>query len=121
MEIVKKPLFFSFEKILKHCKYDPYKTKNTLISYFRRPTTKFDGYSFILNPEPLYTLVGNDIEVLDYIGILAQRNYFDYKYLGRRGLFIDLCSIPVEKLKTNRLLKIGEDYINFIYEDHYGN
>ncbi len=121
MEIVKKPLFFSFEKILKFCKYDPYKTKTTLISHFQRPQAKFDGYSFILNPEPLYGLVGRDIDVVDYIGLLAQRNYFDFKYLGRKGLPVELCSVPIEKLHTNRLLKIDKDYIHFIHEEHYGN
>ncbi len=121
MGTLNKPLFFSFEKVLKHCKYDPYKVKSTLIKHFQRPEAKFDGNSFILNPEPLYGLVGRDIEVVDYIGLLAQRNYFDYKYLGRRYLDINLCSIPIEKLKTNRLLKLSEDYIQFIYEEHYGN
>jgi hypothetical protein len=121
MEILIKPLFFSFEKILKYCKNDPYKAKDALIQYIRKPDPKFDGYSFLLHPQALLGIVGNDIQVLDYIGLAAQRNYFDYKYLGRLGLDINLCSVPVEQLKTNRLLRIEEDYIHFIYEENYGN
>ena len=121
MEILNKPLFFSFEKILKVCKNNPYKSKDTLIKHFLRPDPKFDGYSFILNPQPICKLVGNDIQVLDYIGLASYRNYFDYKYLGRRGLDINLCPVPVEQLKHNRLLRITEDEIHFIYEENYGN
>lgn len=117
MEIVKKPLFFSFEKILKYCNNDPYRAKDALIAHILNPNPKFDGYSFLLNPTPLPGIIGNDMDVLDYIGLAAQRNYFDYKYLGKLGLNINLCSVPVEKLKTNRLLKFGEDYIHFIYEE----
>lgn len=121
MEILIKPLFFSFEKILKHCNNNPYKTKDVLIKHFQKPEARFDGYSFIVHPQPLCSLVGNDIQILDYIGLAAQRNYFDYKYLGRLGLNIDLCSVPVEQLKTNQLLKIGGDYIHFRYEENYGH
>ena len=121
MEKLIKPLFFSLEKILKSCNYDASAAKNLLFKHFNNPDPKFDGYSFIINYAPLLKLVGNDIETFDYIALAAQRNYFDYKYLGRLGLDINLCTVPVEKLKTNRLLKIGEDYIHFRYEENYGN
>lgn len=121
MEITNIPLFFSFEKILKYCNNNPYKAKDALMAHIRNPKPHFDGYSFLVNPHPLLGVVGNDIQVLDYIGLAAQRNYFNYKYLGRLGLNINLCSVPVEQLKTNQLLKIGEDYIQFRYEENYGN
>ena len=121
MEILNKPLFFSFEKILKHCNNNPYKAKDTLIRHILKFDPKFDGYSFLVNPHPLTKVIGNDIQVLDYIGLAAQRNYFDYKYLGRSGLNINLCSVPIERLKTNQLLILGDDYIHFRYEENYGN
>lgn len=112
-----KPIFFSWEKITKHCNYNLYKVLDVFRS---NQYKKFDGYSFLLNPEPLLSLHSiYDSEVVEYISIAAKRNYFDAEYLHNARL--STLYVDVNKINANRLLKIVGKEILFKYEEIYGN
>lgn len=117
--MVKKPLFFSWEAVSKHCKYNP----KALIALFRKGKfSLYKGDSFLLNPDALQNLPDiYDSEIAEYIALAARRNYFDAQYLHNSRLYIGYAyDISLHKLKQNRLLKIvGKDVI-FKFEENYG-
>lgn len=112
-----KPIFFSWEKITKHCNYNVYK----VLDVFRSEKYKqFDGYSFILNPKPLLSLHSiYDAEVVEYISLASIRNYFDVEFLHNTRLSTYYAN--TEKINANRLLKIVGKEILFKFEEQYGN
>jgi hypothetical protein len=115
-----KPVFFSWEKVSKHCNYDIYKIYRCIK---KGELKKFPGYSFLLNPEPLIHLPDIYLaEIVEYVAIASIRNYFDAKYLHNARL--STLFVPQECLQAltkNRLLRIVGKEIQFKYEEQYGN
>lgn len=115
-----KPVFFSWDKLSKHCGYDIYKIYNIIK---QGNLKKFPGHSFLLNPKPLTVLPNIYLaEVVEYVAIASIRNYFDAKYLHNvrlSTLFVAQECLPA--LNKNRLLKIVGKEIQFKYEEDYGN
>lgn len=85
-----------------------------------KSTTKrtLHGKSFLLNPEPLFARSTVDILYkIQYIKLAARRDYAMYKLYNFAGL--DLSYFPdidIDKLRTNPLLLIDNNTIQFLYE-----
>lgn len=124
-------LFFSLEKLQKEAGQDPVKFVALLEYHYRGnlPKSKFTkykpasipltGYSFILNPGPVFHLGNYDVNyVVQYIKLCAMRDYANYKFYAVR--YLDVTFFPdlnIDKIKTNPLLKLAQNQINFKYED----
>lgn len=97
-----------------------YKKKLSLV----KPKLKLAGYSFILNPKDLFAAKkGIDPNfIIQYIKLAGRRDYALYKLYKETGLprsfYPDL---NLEAIKTNPLLIITKDKINFLYEDKKEN
>ena len=84
-------------------------------------TTKrtLHGKSFLLNPKSLFTR--NNIDILykiQYIKLAARRDYAMYKlYKFARLDLTFFPDIDIDALKTNPLLKIDNNQIQFLYEE----
>lgn len=113
-------IFYSWDRILKHCNNNTYK----ILQVFKTAQYRqFPGNSFLLNPEPLFNLHSiYDTEVVEYIALASLRNYFDAEYLHNAKLYAPyIYPIDINKLKTNRLLKLVGEEILFRFEEEYGN
>ena len=116
----KYPTFFSWEKITKHCNFNIFK----ILKCFKSGEYKrFSGTSFLLEHTELFKLPNTyDAELVEYIALASRRNYFDAEYLHNAKLSIYYAyDIDLNKLKSNRLLKIVGKEILFKYEEYYGN
>lgn len=85
----------------------------------KRLKKNLHGFSFILNPEPLFEKNGVDILYkIQYIELAALRDYSMYKLY--RSSTLDLSYFPdldINKIVTNPLLKIQQNHIHFLYEE----
>ena len=124
-------LFFNLETLQREAGNDPeklialleYHYKNTLPKHrfvkYKPSKVPLTGYSFILNPGPVFNLRDHDVNyVVQYIKLCAMRDYAHYKFHGIRHL--DTTYFPdlnIDKIKTNPLLKLATKQINFKYED----
>jgi hypothetical protein len=115
-----KPIFFSWEKIVKHCNSNIFKI---LKCFKTEEYKKFPGTSFLLEYTELFKLPSTyDAELIEYIALASRRNYFDAEYLHNARLSIYyIYDIDLNKLKSNRLLKIVGKELLFKYEEYYGN
>lgn len=80
----------------------------------------FSGYSFLRNP---YDLIAaryryKDREIADYLGLASFRNLAEYKAFGKLTLDLDISPLPREKIMKNRLLRIENDQVHFLFEDY---
>ena len=124
-------LFFNLENLEKEAGHDPVKFVALLNYHYKGnlPKSKYskykpsklplNGYSFILNPGPVFHLGNYDVNyVVQYIKLCALRDYAHYKFHGVR--YLDTTFFPdlnIDKIKSNPLLKIANKQINFKYED----
>lgn len=79
-----------------------------------------NGYSFILNPGPVFNLEAHyDINyVVQYIKLCGLRDYAMFKFHGVR--YLDTTYFPdlnINNIKHNPLLTLANKQINFKYED----
>jgi len=128
-------LLYSWKKLLKEGGHSS-KRLLTLFEYLvfkRLPKNRFDptyqfmgksfsGDSFLVQPE-LLILNRNkwrDKELADYIGLASFRNLAEYRLTKK--VTLDLAHSPVGKdiINNNRLLRIADDEIHFLYEDYTG-
>lgn len=80
-------------------------------------TKNLKGYSFLLNPEPLFTSKVDILYKVQYIKLASRRDYSQYKYAKIAGLLISYYpDIIIEQIKHNPLLIVTEIEINFKYE-----
>lgn len=114
-----KPLFFDWLKIVKEAKWSTLGIKNLFDKIIINESLgkKFLGNSFLLNPQPLSDKNLNIKDVVDYIGLAALRNYFDWEYSKDATLPIYFCELSLTTLKSNRLLRLEKEKIKFIYEE----
>ena len=101
--------------------------QNKPSSYFAKHLVKngidLKGTSYLLNPEPLVAkrYLWGSKHTAEYIGLAALRNIVDYTVFGDKSLEIEKSPIPIEKLKSNKLLTIRNGRIYFYYEELYTN
>lgn len=112
-----KTTFFSWDKIVNHCKGDPYKSYTALKKHFVEFNPRFDGTSFLLNPKPLITCKFTVAEQIDYVTLASLRNYFDVQFYKQTGLLKYFSPMDERAIRNNRLLSLNGNYINFTYED----
>jgi hypothetical protein len=116
-------IFFSWSKIEKRCKGDLSCIANTFKKFTTTPVpSELSGNSFILNIKGLFSSKDFlDHEVVEYLYLCSLRNHFDYKYQNNARLYLYFSNIPLDRMSRNKLLKIENDYIKFIYEENHGN
>lgn len=111
-------IFFNWNAVKRHAKYDPYKVLKVFNEFAKTGvTSNLAGNSFLLNVSGLMQSFSYDSEKLDYIILAASRNYFDYEYQGNSGLWLPLATIDTVKISQNRLLQINDDHVKFKYEE----
>ena len=78
----------------------------------------FSGTSFLLNPVEL--LKNRDkykaSELVDYIGLASIRNYAQSFIEKDYSLQIEFCPLNLDRVKGNRLLRVENGRIHFLYE-----
>jgi hypothetical protein len=90
-------------------KYDP------IYKYYSKD---YSGQCFLQNPSDLlenafrYTRK----EVVEYIALASYRSYSDYLMFGITTISVMNSPLPLNKLKQNRLLRIENDTVHFLYE-----
>jgi len=84
-----------------------------------KPIFNLKGNSFLINPAALFTDTTTDIvHKAQYIRLAGRRNYAIYKHYGYTYLDLSYYSdIDLNAIKSNPLLKITENKINFKYEE----
>ena len=124
-------LFFDLQKLEQHSKtpsefidnlktfYFAYYIKDA--SYRLKSLKSFTGYSYLLNPEPLFRDQTVDIaHKVQYVKLAARRNYSTYKLTSVAQLDLSLYpDIDIEALRGNTLLSIDQYQIKFKYEEIY--
>jgi hypothetical protein len=102
--------------ILTYRKEPPINRKDRRFKYW---TKSFHGDSFLVNPKPLFIQRNrySDVEIAQYAGIASLRNYFDYQ--SKKDTTLDLLHYTggQEILKRNRLLRVENDRIHFLFEE----
>jgi hypothetical protein len=121
-------IFFNWEQILRHTKYDCNLSLNVIkcISRVKKATTleniiilksmKYTQHNWLNKPVELLALKATNNEKCIYISIASKRNYFLYlnkniSYLPTYYLEDEL----INKLKLNTLLRIENNKILFDY------
>lgn len=129
-------LFFNLETLEREAANDSQKFVALLEYHYRgnipkhknvkyRPSkVSLAGYSFILNPAPVFHLEAYDVNyVVQYIKLCALRDYTHYKF--HHVKFLDTSYFPdlnVAKIQTNPLLQLANKSIKFKFEElHNGN
>lgn len=79
------------------------------------------GYSFILNPEPLFNQDGlNSAYLVQYVKLAGRRSWSTYKFYNSKTLDVSFFpDLNLLKLKTNPLLTITNKLIYFKFEETY--
>ena len=102
--------------ILTYKKEPPINRKDRRFKYW---TKSFHGKSFLLNSEALLIQRNrySDVEIAQYAGIASLRNYFDYQ--SKKDTTLDLLFFTgkQEILTKNRLLRVENGRIHFLFEE----
>jgi hypothetical protein len=82
----------------------------------------FSGSSFLVNPRLLlqFRHKWKDKELADYIGLASFRNLGEYLTNKQTALDLDLCPLKSATIENNRLLRIKDNKVYFLYEDYTG-
>ncbi len=124
-------LFFNLEILEKEAQTDQLKFLALLeYHYTGKPPKRggykpskqsLNGYSFILNPGPLFNQQSIDPAYLvQYIKLAGRRPWILYKFYHTKTL--DLSFFPdlnLDKIKTNPLIKVTNKLIYFKFEEQY--
>lgn len=89
-------------------------------SKYKPSKQSLHGTSFILNPEPIFTLLLDINYLIQYVKLCGYRDYAAYKLYG--VISLDTSYFPdlqIHKIKTNPLLKIVNNQIQFKFEEEY--
>jgi hypothetical protein len=80
----------------------------------------FSGHSFLRNPEPLinYRYKWRDKDIAQYIGLASFRNFAEFQATGKVTLDLLHCPLKRDAIINNKLLRIKDDNIHFLYEDY---
>lgn len=124
-------LFFDLNKLEKEANEDTRKFIAILDAFYYKklPSRRrgalyvkklnMGGFSFLLNPDPLFKLKNVDIAyIVQYIKLAARRDYNLYKYYGVKSLPLSYFpDINMMAIRTNPLLTITNTEIFFKYEE----
>jgi len=96
--------------------------RNVYDPVYKYYNTDFSGHSFLVNPEYLlmFRYKWKDKELADYIGLASFRNSGEYKVTGKLTLNLSHSPMGKDALNNNRLLRIVQNEIHFLYEDYTG-
>ena len=97
--------------------------KNYYDKTFRFYQKNFGGSSYLLHPEILLTKGRSqysDREVAEYVGVASFRNYYEFKKTGDTKLDLIHCPMSQDIITRNRLLKIEDGCIHFLFEETEG-
>jgi hypothetical protein len=97
-------------------KYPPTSKRDRLFKFYGKD---YSGDSFLLNPEFIYKhrKSASDSEWAEYIAVASYRSYNDY--LINNKITLELARFPKgvqHIIKRNRLFKIENDIVHFLYE-----
>ena len=78
----------------------------------------FNGTNFLLNPVELLKNRDNykASELVDYIGLASIRKYAQSFIEKDCSLQIEFCPLSLDRVKSNRLLRVENGRIHFLYE-----
>jgi len=80
-------------------------------------TKSISGYSFLLNPDPLFKSKVDILYRVQYIKLASRRDYSQYKYTRQTALLLSYYpDIIIEQINHNPLLTVTQTEINFKYE-----
>ena len=125
-------LFYNWEKILRESKgsVKDIMTILNILTYKLPPVNRYDrkfkfwtksfhGNSFLVNPKPIFIQRRrySDSELVQYAGIASLRNYFEYQ--KNKDTTLDLLHFNgnEDSIKNNRLLRIENERIHFLFEE----
>ena len=96
--------------------------RNRFDPLYRYYYMDFTGHSYLLNPQSLlrFRHKYRDKEIADYIGLASFRNLGEYKVSGKITLDLPHCPLGEDAINKNRLLRIENDQVHFLYEDYTG-
>ena len=125
-------LFYNWEKILRESKgnVSDILTILNILTYKLPPVNRYDrkfkfwtksfhGDSFLINPKPIFIQRRrySDSELVQYAGIASLRNYFEYQKTKDTTLDLLHFTGNEDSIKNNRLLRIENDRIHFLFEE----
>jgi hypothetical protein len=96
--------------------------KNRFDPIYRYYYMDFEGPSFLVNPTDLlkFRHKYKDKEIADYIGLASFRNLAEYQISGKTTLDLSHSPLGKDAINNNRLLRIVDNEIHFLYEDYTG-
>lgn len=82
--------------------------------------TDFSGNSFLANPDALLInrYKWREKEIADYIGLASFRNTGEFMATGKITLDLSHSPMRQDAINNNRLLRIENNEIYFLYEDY---
>jgi hypothetical protein len=93
--------------------------KNRFDPLYKYSNINFIGNNFLVHPDVLlfnaYKYSQRDLAI--YYALTALRNFKEYKVSKKITLDLAFCPVDLETIKDNRLLRITDDGIHFIYEE----
>ena len=125
-------LFYNWEKILRESKgsVKDIMTILNILTYKLPPVNRYDrkfkfwtksfhGNSFLVNPKPIFIQRRrySDSELVQYAGIASLRNYFEYQKTKDTTLDLLHFNGNEDSIKNNRLLRIENNRIHFLFEE----
>lgn len=96
--------------------------RNRFDPLYRYYYENFEGHSFLVNPEALlmFRHKWRDKELADYIGLASFRSLGEYYVSGKITLDLALSPLGQDAINKNRLLRIIDGEVHFLYEDYTG-
>lgn len=98
--------------------------RNKLSRHYWVSQHDWHGESFLLNPRDLLEqgqLITTKRDIAEYIGLASLRNYAEYKVFGDPTLDFLACSGKEDIIQRNRLLRVENGKVHFLYEDAVPN
>jgi hypothetical protein len=93
--------------------------KNRFDPLYKYSKINFIGANFLVHPDVLlfnaYKYSQKELAV--YYALAALRNLAEYKVRKKITLDLSFCPVELDSIKENRLLRIENDSIHFIYEE----
>ncbi len=94
----------------------PKNFRDPLYNYYQKD---YSGNSYLLNLHELLDKYykWTSKEIAEYVALASLRNYSDYTVLKYKHLDLIKSPIPLKKLNNNRLLRVQDKKIYFLYEE----
>lgn len=98
----------------------PRMPRNRYDTRYKYRDIDFSGLSYLKHADYLFRKrkCWRDKDLAEYIGIASFRNFNDYKLYNKTTLHLTHCPVSQAQIEQNRLLRIENDEIHFMYEDY---